>query len=253
MESDARNGVEYWLSIHINMEEALYRLRDWNHLKIAYEETTVWIRGFAQAEIESNKVLSLSSISRYYLQNTKLYFIGKRLPHCIEPNLLWTPIQRGLTVGLPKQNFNYFELKAKHHLTIVPSNKEKVVNATIVNTKVLLDYMFDAPSVRTKHLHWTIIKNRSALILGSPILPIQGEDYYQTGCFIIKAGWKLKFENMIKIYEQALPETNTYWYLLDQQNKICRINKMDFSSLSKGSILKTLELISNKSNLQSNS
>ena len=104
MAKDVGNDLEYWLSVGKVYKHALYKLRKWPHLKIANEEDTIWLRGFALSEIESASVLEIPAISRYYLRDTQLVPYGKTLPALIEPNLLWTPIQRGLRVSLPREN-----------------------------------------------------------------------------------------------------------------------------------------------------
>ncbi len=243
MEVDARNGLEYWLSIDQSLRDSLFNLRTWNHLKVATENDLVWIRGCSLAEIESTKVLSLPSVERYYLKEAKLYLYGCRLPARVEPSLLWTPIQRGLKLNLPKQNFNYFGVNQAHTIEIIPSEKEYAIDATMVDLKALQSYVYSAPRIRLKPLHWTILNNKEALIVGTPLLPLQGADYYRIGCFLISGGWKLKFENMVNLYEAAMPDPANFWYLIKTDNKISKLNKGDFSPLNKGSVQQSLASI----------
>lgn len=243
MEANARNGVEYWLSIHQERRDALFALRKWSHLKVGTEEDRIWIRGCALSEIESTSVLSLPSVDRYYLKEATLYPVGSRLPARVEPSLLWTPIQRAFKLNLPAQNFNYFGLEQTHTISIVPSEKEYTVDATMIDLKTLHNYVKTAPKIRMEHLQWTILNNKDALIVGSPLLPIKSEDYYQFGCFFIPGGWKLKFENMVNEYKNALPESTDFWYLIGKDNKTTKIRKSDFSTLNKGSVSESINAI----------
>lgn len=236
MEVDTRNGVEYWLSIEKEVKDALFILRTWSHLKVATEDNLFWVRGFTQSEIESTKVLSLPYSCRYYLFGAKLYLHRGRLPSRIEPTLLWTPIERALKLSLPEENFNYFGLNHAHKISLVSSCIEYPVDATVVSLEALSNYALTAPKIRLAHLQWTLLGNDLALISGVPLLPIQGEDFYHFHDFIIPAGWKLRYENLVNLYLNAIRETVGYWYLIDTEHKIKKIRKSDFTALSRGSI-----------------
>jgi|GEM_PF-436112 len=243
MEANAGNGIEYWLAIDPGLRDALFDLRKWPHLKVATEQNQIWIRGFTAPEIESTSVLRLPSVVRYYLKETKLYLVGSRLPASVEPSLLWTPILRALKLELPKQNFNYFGLDQAHTIRITPSEKEYSVNATMMPLAALQSYVQAAPKIRMSHLQWTILNNRDALILGTPLLPVKSDDYYRFGCFLIPGGWKIDYENMVDIYENAVPESSDFLYLIDKENRIHKVQNADFTPLTKASVNQSIGAI----------
>ena len=240
MANIAGDDIAYWLSLSIVYKKTTYKLRKWAHLKMAIEGNLIWIRNLTRADIESAEVLKIPSIKRYYLQGTQLIPFGKKLPALIEPNLLWSPIQRALKVSLPKENFNYFGINQTYQLSLVPSEEVMPVNATIVDLQILDKYIQSALNFRLKNLKWTVLPNEKALILGTPILPIQGQDLYQTACFLLPAGWKLKYNNMVSVYKKALGDSKEYWYVIDEQSTIQKLRKADFNKLSKGSFIKTM-------------
>ena len=233
------DDLEYWLAINKDFREAVYVLRKWPNLKIAVDGSLIWIRGLSLEEIESATVLSIPSIRRYYLKKAQLVPYGKKLPAMIEPSLLWSPIHRGLKVSLPKENFNYFGLDQQYKISIIPSDKIRTIDTTIVDLNKLERYIRTASSVRLKKLKWTILDNQRALIIGTPMLPIEGQDLYQNLCFLIPAGWRLEYENMASTYKRALGESIEYWYLMNR-NGITKVSKANFSQLSKGSFIKSL-------------
>lgn len=234
------NDIVYWLSLNSQYKKAVYELRKWSHLKMAIEGNLIWIRGLTEAEIQSPKVLQIPSIERYYLKGAHLIPFGKRLPALIEPNLVWSPIQRALKISLPKENFNYFGINQTYQIALVPSMDVRPVTATIVALKDLEKYIFDALNFRLKNLKWTILENEKALIIGTPMLPIQGQDLYEDACFLLPAGKKLKYSNLVKVYAAALGDSVDYWYLIDEQSSIQKLRKADFTKLSKGSFMKTM-------------
>jgi len=236
-------NIEYWLSIPLQHDRAIYKLRKWAHLKMAKDEKLIWVRGLTQNEIESDSVLKIPLIKRYFLNSAQLIPYGKSLPAMVEPNLLWSPIQRGLKIALPKENFNFFSLEQTFKIALVPSDEDRVIDVTIVDLSTLGKYLETAPRVRLKNLKWTIIENKSALIIGTPLLPIKGQDLYQLSCFLIPAGWKLEYEMFSKIFKEALGESIEYWYLMDKNSKISKLSKAEFNSLSKGSFVKSIQSV----------
>lgn len=240
MANDAGNKLEYWLSLNIAHKAVTYKLRKLAYLKMAIDKNLVWIRGFTQADIESASILSIPSIRRYYLKGTHLIPYGKNLPDMIEPSLLWSPIHRGLKISLPKENFNYFGMDQTYSISLVPSEVMKPINATLVDLETLGNYIHSAPNIRLKNLQWTILNKDKALIIGTPILPIQGQDLYQEACFLLPAGWKLKYDNMASVYKEALGESIEFWYLIDKDSQISKLRKANFNQLSKGSFIKSL-------------
>lgn len=237
------SGIEYWLSLSTAYQKTVYKLRKWSHLKMAIDEHLIWIRGLTKADIESAGILEIPSIKRYYLKETHLIPFGKKLPALIEPNLIWSPIQRALKISLPKENFNYFGINQTYKISLVPSEEMRPVTATIVELKTLENYIHSALHFRLKNLKWTILKKEKAVIIGTPILPIQGQDLYENTCFLLPAGKKLQYSNMAKVYEAALGDSAEYWYLIDEHNSIQKLRKADFNRLSKGSFIKTFENI----------
>lgn len=243
MENNAGLRLEYWISVDPLHQKSLFDLRKWSHLKIAYEEDLIWIRGFTNNEISSVKVLKIPSAKKYYIKNTQLYLLGNRLPNMVEPSLLWTDIQRGLTLSLPTQNFNYFGLEQKYSIAIVPTEITYKINVSLVKLEALYAFVKSAAQIRMSPLLWTIIDDTQAMIIGDPLLPMNGEDYYCHGCFIIPGGWKLKYENMLDIYGASLSNSSSYWFVINEKNKIQKIKKSKFVNLNKASVVQSYNLI----------
>ena len=239
MEDHAGDNVEYWAVVPSRYAHALYPLRKWPRLKMANAEGVIWIRGFTPEEVESVSVLSIPMLERYYLKEARLYPIGKFLPAMVVPSLLWTDLRRGLKVRLPGENFNYFGVAQTHRISLVPSGVRRAITATIVDLSALGKYLHVAPHVRVAPLRWTVLEGKRALIMGTPLLPIRGQDYYRHACFLIPAGWKLRYERMAAVYQQALGDSHEYWYFLNENSDLSKLSKTNFNNLSKGSFVNT--------------
>lgn len=239
MADDAGNHVAYWVAAPAAYTDALYPLRSWPNLKMATADGLIWLRGFSREDLESVGVLRIPMVERYYLVDTHLYPLGKSLPARVAPTLLWTDLRRGLKITLPRENFNYFGVAGDHHISLIPSEAQRPSTATIVDLATLGSYLYAAPRVRTALLRWTVLEGGRALIMGTPLLPIQGQDYYRQAGFLIPAGWKLKHEGMADTYQEALGDSHEYWYVLNENSELTKLRKDDFNHLSKGSFVRT--------------
>ena len=242
MADHAGDHLDYWVATPAAYAHALYPLRKWPNLKMATTDGMIWLRGLSRANVESVNVLSIPMIDRYYLVDANLYPIGKSLPALVVPNLLWTDLRRGLQIKLPKENFNYFGVAQTHPISLVPSDVQRATTASVVDLVILGAYLHTAPRVRVASLQWTVLEGKYAMIMGTPLLPIQGQDYYHQACFLIPIGYKLRYERMAGIYQAALGDGHEYWYILSESSDLSKLRKADFNSLSKGSFVNTSKL-----------
>ena len=234
------NVSEYWASVPRRYEAALYRLRKWPRLKMATDRGLIWLTGFLEADMEAVTLLQIPMLERYTLRETHLYPIGKQLPKMVAPTLLWTNLQRGLRLELPPENFNYFGLQQTHRLELVPSADQQPITAVIIDLTLLQVYLHDAPGVRVAGLRWLVLSDAEALVVGTPLLPLPGRDYYQVGCFLVPAGYAFRYSTLVSTYEQALPEARSHLYLIDEDGKLSKVRRADFNYLSKGSLAGTI-------------
>lgn len=241
MENDFGNStIEYWVSINKVYLDSVYNLRKYSNIKIAFDSDVIWLRGLTKTNIESLSILKIPSVKRFYSKDVHLIEYGKSLPFMIEPTFLWTPIQRGLKIQIPKENFNYFGINSSFNIMIEPSSFPQKITASIVNMDRLEKYLNSSLNYRTKTITWTILNNNSALLLGTPLIPIPGKDFYQADPFLIPAGKKLKYKTLLNVYRKALKDPLDFWYLIEEDSEIKKIRKNDFNPLNKGSFIKSV-------------
>ena len=242
MANNVGNALTYWLCLDRAFEEALYALRTWDDLTVAYDEEAIWVRGFTAEEITRARVLALPGARRYYSRGGRLIPYGRRLPERNEPSLLWTPIQRALPVRLPAENHNYFGLRQSHAVTLMPDDSPRPAEASIVDLRALEHYVAAAPRLRLERLLWTVLDPTRVLVLGTPLLPIPGEDYYAHECFLVPVGHRLRYDNLVRTYARGLNADGKYRYLLNERDELFKIDRSAFTPLSKGSLHLTLKV-----------
>lgn len=239
MASDAADGLDYWVRVPRRFTAALYALRPWPDLRVGFTDEDVWLRGLSATQISSAAVLALPRSGRYALREGRLYPVGKRLPERTAPTLLWSELTRGLKVTLPAENFNYFGTRETYGLELVTTSAQQPTDATVVDLAALGGYLYDAPCVRTAGLRWTVLAGGRAFVVGAPLLPIPGEDYYRRGGFFLPAGRAFRYEGMAGVYRAALADAADYHYLVAPDGALRRLRRADLAPLSKGSFAAT--------------
>jgi len=189
MAKDLTNHINYYLVVAVAHQDDLGSIRNWKNLKMAFDSGKVWVTGFTIEQIESIEVKSIPSKNLYYEKSGKLFFINSLLPERTVPSLLWSPIDRALPVKLPSFNHNFFGVKEQVEIRLIPSEQvyESIVMITAIDT--LGNYIETAPSIRLHNLDWVVLDNDKVLIIGKPLLPINGDVYYKRGDFIMPAGY----------------------------------------------------------------
>lgn len=232
MAKDVTNDLNYCLSLARTQEADLATIRHWNNLKIAFDGDLIWIKDLTLIQINSVTVKSIPFIKRYEVRGPKLFPFQGRLPEGNLPALLWSPMERGLSIELPKFNFNYFGTEEKIKIELIPSEKVKNASAMIVSMKELEEYILAAPEIRLQNIQWAIIDQTQAILFGQPLLPIPGKAFWQIEDFLIPAGYTFRHEGLIKKVNKKINPVSNNLITWEEDNQYFKINKIAIQALS---------------------
>lgn len=246
MEKNASNNISYFLKIDSQYKNDLGNIRHWSNLKAASDEDAIWIKDFDYAQINSIEVKSIPYKTIYYEKDGKLFLQNSQLPDRIVPTLLWTAIDRILQVKLPSYNHNYFGLTEKVDIKIIPSEKEEETVAMITSVESLRRYISKAAEIRFKNIEWTILNGNKVLLVGQPLLPINGEAFWKRKDVFLPSGYDFEFNLLTdSLVELLVPEENAFIFW-DTDNTYAIIHKEDLQPLS----LSSFRLSSSQFNYQ---
>jgi hypothetical protein len=240
MAQDSPNHLSYFLVVENAHQVQLGSIRHWQNLKIATEGNQIWVKDFTQGQIESIEVKCIPSKQIFYAKDGKLFPKGSLLPSRKEPSLLWSPIERGLPVHLPSFNYNFFGIEEKIDFKLVPSEKERESYALLTTTDSLGKYIETAPSVRLQKLDWLIINHLFTLILGTPLLPLQGEVFWRQGNFLIPVGYDFELYSLCDLVETMINPTGDSIVLWNIDSSYFLLEKQQVESLTLGSFRKSV-------------
>ena len=235
MAQDSTNSVSFYIALNSTQKDDLGALRHFYNLKIAFDTNMIWVKDFDFAQINSLEVKSIPYKKVYYAQSGKLFLKDSLLPDCNIPALLWTPIERGLPVKLPPFNHNYFGIKEKLTVNIIPCEQEIQATAMIIPMPMLKSYIESAPWVRLKRIKWVIIKPNIALLFGTPILPLQSDVYWQRSDFLIPVGYDIDLPLLSNSINDLLNPTGDSLVVWNKDSSYFLVEKSSLRVLSIGS------------------
>ncbi len=232
MAQNAANDINYYLVIEASKQEDLGNIRPWQNLKVGIEAGFIWIKDFDYAQIHSVEVKSIPYKTIYYEKQSKLYLLNSLLPNRNLPSVLWTPIDRAIAVKLPPFNHNFFGLQEDIAIQLVPSETEQDAAVMITSVLNLNQYIQTAPSIRLEKLKWLILNNDKVCLIGKPLLPIDGEVYWQYQNMILPVGFNFELPLLVDAMNEKLNPHNDNWIIWNTDNTYALIDKNSFESLS---------------------
>jgi hypothetical protein len=230
----------YYASIHNPGAHVPGILRQYVQLSVAWSGTTLWVAGIDAALINDKALKTIPGWQCYSQSLGVLYPMGSHLPYGQVPVLHWQPVAEAVSVALPSFNHNYFHLTDTVPISLVPSSQEQAPTAMLVSCAMLASYVHTAPAIRLSALLWVVIGNNEALIIGSPLLPLQGAAYWRRGHVLLPVGTDWEFSNLSTHIEDALNPMADGWVLHRPNDSWLAVPFSTLVPLSRASVRSTL-------------
>lgn len=205
----SENNLGYYLSLPADHKNYLGTIRNIKNLKIGFDKDRIWVKDFSREQINSAAIRAIPFIERYYEKENQLFLLESLLPACKIPSVLWTPIQRGLSIELPSLNHNYFGCQGSIALALIDSFEEQEPFAMKIAVHQLEQYINTASAIRLKPLRWVIF-DEEALVIGTPLLPLQGQILWQRDHILIPAGKKLNYPSLAEDFQHQIKSKGNY-------------------------------------------
>lgn len=234
MAKHATNSVGFFALTTKAYLQSLSQIRHFYNLKVAFNGKDVWVKGFTAEQIESVEVNTLPSKSVFYLKDNLLFPKDSLLPKMKVPSLLlWSAIVQALPLTSPKINHNFFGIHETIVPTIKPSKVVKDTKAILVTintyTKKIIE---NIASYRLKDVKYTIINAKEILIIGTPIVSVQGQNYWLMNDFLFPNGYELEYPILNTVIKKQINPADLYYVLWYKDESYSLILKSDFSPLS---------------------
>ena len=194
---------EILIQIHQKDFEALGSVRTLGTLQVTKEDDHFWVRGISADNIPL-KVRQLPAMATYQLdKDLRLFPLGKITPVGKLSDLDWTPISDFVEVEFPKA-----ALAGKNNLTqaikIIPSENTQNGSALLTNLSVWKNFADGTASVRLEKIKYAVSDTREVLILGTPLIPIPGKEFWKRNNILLPSGFDFEFSILAEVIEQQL-------------------------------------------------
>jgi MoxR-vWA-beta-propeller ternary system domain bpX2 len=245
MAADTESSVMYLLELKLQHKDFLASIRHWDNLKVATEESSIWVKDFTAAQLENPALRSVPFAKLFSVKNNLLFPLGSLLPARKMPALLWTPIERALPVKLSDFNHNLFTIPPAAPLRLIPSDEEQQASILVTGMAAAGLYIDTAPAARLQRLQWTVVNNTDVFLKGQPLLPLDGNAYWQQGRFIFPLGWAPEFTILQNTAAQVMDPSGEcfIWWLNAQE--YCLLHAAALQPLSIASWRQTLQRSTN--------
>jgi hypothetical protein len=240
MAIDSAGSVAYFLLLPLEHKDYLGAVRHWENLKVGVEEGVIWVKDLTTVQIDSVEIKSIPHKTLYYTSGPSLYKQGSLLPDRAIPSLLWTPVARGLPIELPPYNHNYFGVNERIAVRLVSTDQEQEAYAMLASMEALQAYVQSAPAIRLKHIRW-VIANEKSLLLGTPLLPIQGDVYWRLNDFLLPAGCQFEFPLLAETIQALLNPKGDHWIVWQTDGRYWKLAKEDVRPLSIASFRESIK------------
>lgn len=207
---------------------------------MASDGDLLWVKDLTEAQLQSIELQSIPYKKTYYLQENLLFPQGEKIPERKLPSLLWSPIDKFITVELPSGNYNFFGLTETLELTLIPAGEEQPATAMMCAIGDLQTALEELPAVRLEPLRWSVLKKHFAIIIGTPLLPIKGFTYWRKGDMLIPTGYRFDLEILCYSLQQKLDPEARHLILWNKEGAYTLLPKQDFATLSLSSFRKTV-------------
>lgn len=208
-------------------KEALASIRCVEGLFAAMDNGYVWVRGINATNLGSR--IKQLPVKRTFIidQQNQLFHPGALTPVEILKELKWLPLQEFIMVETPVAALPGITTK-KIEIKIVVSAKERKSTALLTSLSAWKDYADMAPAARLLNLKFAVSENNEVLIIGNPLPPLPGKEYWDTKNILIPCGYDFELNMSPSFINKKWNDDKKSIFLFHTDSKWQRIEKNYF-------------------------
>jgi MoxR-vWA-beta-propeller ternary system domain bpX2 len=232
MAEDSSDNLVYLLELGTKYKDFLGQIRHWNNLKMATDANSIWIKDFMPGQLESIELKSIPFAKLYVSKDNLLFPRGSLVPGRKMPGFLWTPLERALPVELTGFNHNFFGINQQQSIQLSISDNVQKASVLLVDKRLAHDYIINAPAIRLQQLQWTLVNREQAFFFGEPLLPLNGQAFWQKDNFIFPMGYDLEFPLLSDIIRRQMTTNDFIWWVNQKQYSLIAKDKVKSLSIA---------------------
>ncbi|RZK53909.1 MAG: hypothetical protein EOO59_11950 [Hymenobacter sp.] len=194
---------------------ALGTVRDQPGLRVAADAGQLWLRGLPAAGPLPLALHQLPARAAYSADAAgRLFPDGRPTPTGRLPLLAWQPILEFVPLELPTAALPG-QLPAPVPVRLVPSAQSRPGAALLTTLAAWQAYAETAPAVRLAGLRFAASSRSQVLLLGTPLPPLPGQEYWLANGLLLPAGFDFEVSIEAALVAGRLTSGGEYFALFD--------------------------------------
>jgi hypothetical protein len=219
---------EFVLKMRSANVDALGAIRSNRGIEIATKNERTWIKVPFEIYETELRIKQLPVESTFMTdEKENLFLVGGLTPVDILKDLNWQPLYSFLKVELPVSLLPG-KLEEKISCNLIPSKNIQPGIALLSGLGTWKYYSETAPSVRLSCLRFAVSEKNEVLIIGNPLPPIPGIEYWKINNVLLPCGYDFEFRMGGIFISEKLNASNDSFLLFDKEGRIQLINKTLF-------------------------
>ncbi|MEM1318631.1 MAG: hypothetical protein AAGG75_00175 [Bacteroidota bacterium] len=187
-----QSGTELILRLAASQLDSLGTLRHYTELRLAHDGDWLWLRGLPSTSLPL-AMQQLPAQARYRLDAEGLLFpLGQKTPTGRLPQLNWQPLPEALPVELPPSALPA-EIRTHCPVRLQPTDTPHPGFALCCQLQHWKSFGETAAQARLEQLRFAVSENNQVLIIGQPLPPLPGKEYWRRGQLLLPAGFDLEW------------------------------------------------------------
>ena len=170
--------------------EALGAVRCLPGLRVAEADGRLWLRGIPTDVAPDLRLRQLPAVQTYLLDKSEYLFpAGGLTPVGKLDEMPWTPLAAYIRPELPTSALPGKVEEGRYPVRLVPSGRAEAGGALVTELAGWREYAATAPEVRLQGLRFAASEHDQVLVLGTPLPPVPGKEYWLTHNLLLPAGY----------------------------------------------------------------
>lgn len=229
--------MSYWIfKLAKKDRPALAKLRCSPGLEAAEDGDWIWLKAVAQGKEPPVEILQLPLVQTYKLDDQNRLFLKEALtPIRQGPSVDWRPLTVLIPLEIPASAMPG-KVGEGYQIQLVPSEEGHVGDALLTDWNTWKNYADGAPLVRLDQLQFAVAENKKVLVLGQPLPPIPGREYWVQHHNLLPCGFNFKIPLVAKLLMQRLNEYQDAFLLFDVSGSCQKIEVENIVQASRSAV-----------------
>ncbi|WP_100335619.1 hypothetical protein [Hymenobacter chitinivorans] len=210
-------------------------------LRAAEAAGQLWLRGLPATGELPVAVRALPAVATYAADaQERLFPAGHRTPTGRLPALVWQPIAEFVPLELPTAAVPARTVPS-YRVRLLPSGRAQAGAALLTTLPQWLAYVETAPEIRLRGLRFAVSSDAEVLVLGTPLPPVAGQEYWLQHGLLLPAGFDLEAPLLAPLLARKLDPAADGVVLFRADGRWEQILATDVVPVTRGAVRLTAE------------